>query len=127
MMSVKGKHFNGTMTLLLIFLGYFYYLKKNKSRLMRSSCCLCVSPLINFQMPEPICMKFGMYIMVFEPASMAYFKKPFHQSVCLYVYPPINARQWLSKHILTAPNIRNRRIVGRIIFYVVHVISKESL
>jgi hypothetical protein len=37
-------------------------------------------------MPEPIFMKLGMYVMVPEPISAAYFINPTHQSVCLYVY-----------------------------------------
>jgi hypothetical protein len=39
-----------------------------------------------------------------EPISTAYFINPSHQSVCLYVYPPIVARQQLGK---------NRPIVAR--------------
>jgi hypothetical protein len=48
-------------------------------------------------MPEPIFMKPGMYIMAPEPISTAYFINPSHQSVCLYVYSPIVARQRLGK------------------------------
>jgi hypothetical protein len=40
-------------------------------------------------------MKFGKYIMAPEPISTAYFMNPSNQSVCLYVYPPIVARQRL--------------------------------
>jgi hypothetical protein len=39
-----------------------------------------------------------MYITAPEPISMAYLKNPSLQSVCLYVYPPIVARQWLGKN-----------------------------
>jgi hypothetical protein len=59
---------------------------------MRSPSCLCVCvtppPPINFWMPEPICMKIGIYsyIMTTEPISTVYFTNPSHQSVCLYVY-----------------------------------------
>jgi hypothetical protein len=38
-------------------------------------------------MPEPVFMKLSMYIMAAEPILTAYFIDPFHQSVCLYVYP----------------------------------------
>jgi hypothetical protein len=48
---------------------------------------VCGSPPINFQMPEPIFMKLGMYIMAPKPILMAYFINPAHQPVCLYVYP----------------------------------------
>jgi hypothetical protein len=51
--------------------------------------------------PEPIFIKFDMYIMAPEPISTAFFINPSHQSVCLYVYPPFVARQRLGK-IFTA-------------------------
>jgi hypothetical protein len=35
-------------------------------------------------------MKLGMDIMAPEPISTAYFINPSHQSVCLYVYPPLS-------------------------------------
>jgi hypothetical protein len=37
-----------------------------------------------------------------EPMPMAYFISPAHQSVCLYMYSPIIARQRLSKNVTTA-------------------------
>jgi hypothetical protein len=49
-----------------------------------------------------IFMKLGMYIMAPEPMSMAYFLNPSHQSVCLYVYPPIVAKQRLGKNVTAA-------------------------
>jgi hypothetical protein len=55
-------------------------------------------------MPEPIYMKLGMYIMTSEPISTAYFINPSHQSVCLYVYLPIVARQRLGGNVTTATN-----------------------
>jgi hypothetical protein len=51
-------------------------------------------------------------------------------SVCVFVciFPPIILTQWLGEHVPVATNTcNNRRIVGRVIFYVVHVISKERL
>jgi hypothetical protein len=54
--------------------------------------CLCIPSPINFWMPEPIFMKLGTYISAPQPISTAYLKNPSHQSVCLYVYPPIVAR-----------------------------------
>jgi hypothetical protein len=53
---------------------------------------------------KAIFIKLGMYIMAPEPISMAYFINPSHQSVCLYVYPPIIARQQLGKNISRAMN-----------------------
>lgn len=45
----------------------------------------------------------------------------------VYVYPPFGVTQRLGKHVLTAKNTRNnRRIFGRVIFFAVHVLSKES-
>jgi hypothetical protein len=35
---------------------------------------------------------------------MVYFINPSHQSVCLYLYPPVIARQWLGKNVTTAMN-----------------------
>jgi hypothetical protein len=65
---------------------------------------VCEFPLINFRMPERIFVKLGIYIMAPEPILMAYFLSPAYQSVCLYVYPPIIARQWLNKNITVAVN-----------------------
>jgi hypothetical protein len=39
-----------------------------------------------------------------EPISTAYFMNPSHQSVCLYLYPAIVARQRLGKNITAATN-----------------------
>jgi hypothetical protein len=45
-----------------------------------------------------------MYVMVPEPISTAYFINPAHQSVCLYVYPLIVARQRLGKTVTAKKN-----------------------
>jgi hypothetical protein len=66
---------------------------------------VCISPSINFQMREPIFTKLGMYIMVHEPISTVYFVNLSCWSMCLYVYPSITARQWLSKNIIAATNM----------------------
>jgi hypothetical protein len=44
-------------------------------------------------------MKLGMYIMAPQPVSTAYFLNPSHQSVYLYVYPPILVRQRFGKNV----------------------------
>jgi hypothetical protein len=49
-------------------------------------------------------MKLCMYIMEPQPISTAYFINPSHQSVCLYVYPPIVIRQRLGKNVTAATN-----------------------
>jgi hypothetical protein len=59
---------------------------------------------MNIRMPEPIFMKLGMYILALEPISAAYFINPFHQSVCVYVYSLIVARQRLGKNVNAATN-----------------------
>jgi hypothetical protein len=45
-----------------------------------------------------------MYIMAPEAVSTAYFINPSHQSVYLYLYPPLVARQTLGKNIIAATN-----------------------
>jgi hypothetical protein len=70
----------------------------------------------------------GMYIMAHQPFLTAYYINAFHQSVCLYVCHLIVARQGLCKNRYRgnkyARNIR--RIIGRVVFYAVCVVSKES-
>jgi hypothetical protein len=67
---------------------------------------LCVSPQMFFLMIEPVISKLVMYITAPEPISTAYFINPLHQSVCLYVYPLIVARQRLGKNVTTATNAK---------------------
>jgi hypothetical protein len=55
-------------------------------------------------MPEPIFMK----VMVSEPISTAYFLNRPRQSVCLYVYPPIFARQQLGENVTETMNTHGR-------------------
>jgi hypothetical protein len=85
-------------------------------------------------------MKLGTYIMTHEPISAAYFINSSHQSVSVCVslillldkglvkcIPPFIARQRLDKHVPTATNTCNsRRIVGGVVFYAAHIISKEN-
>jgi hypothetical protein len=69
-------------------------------------------------------MKLGMYVMKPEPISTAYFIYPSNRSVCLYVYPPIAARQRLGKKRSCCKEYTryNRIIVGRVVFYAVRVL-----
>jgi hypothetical protein len=55
-------------------------------------------------MPETIFMKLHMNIMASKPLSTAYFINPSHQSVCLYVYATLVARQRLGKNVTAATN-----------------------
>jgi hypothetical protein len=45
-------------------------------------------------------MKLDMYIMAPEPITTAYCINPSHQSLCLFVYPLIVARQRLGKNVM---------------------------
>jgi hypothetical protein len=83
---------------------------KNKCRLRRSPCCLCVcvSPH-QIWMPEPIFIKLCMYtcIMELEPIWTVHFIHLFHQSVCcLYLYYPVVARQGHGNHVPAAKTTR---------------------
>jgi hypothetical protein len=49
-------------------------------------------------------MKLGMYIMAPKPNLTSYIINPFRHSVCLYVYPPIAARQRFGKNVTPASN-----------------------
>jgi hypothetical protein len=92
------------------------------SWLMRAPCCVCELPRpIHFWMPEPIFMKLGMYII-----ATVYFVNPSHQSMCLYVYHPVVAKQRLGKNVTAVINKGNNRIIGRVIFCAIRVLSKES-
>jgi hypothetical protein len=109
---------------------------------MRFPSCLyvCVSPPLNFWMPEPIFIKLGMYIMATEPIWTAYILNPSHHSVsvCVSLFsllgnssvnciPLFIARQRLGENVTAATNTRNnRRIVAHSIFYAVRVVSKAS-
>jgi hypothetical protein len=78
---------------------------------------------INFWIPEPIFMNLGAYNLTPMPIST-----PAHQSVCLYVYPPLVARQRLGKDVWASTNTRNNmRMVGRVVSYMVRVLSKEIM
>jgi hypothetical protein len=79
--------------------------------------------LFNFRKPEPIFIKFGMYVIAPEPISTANYINPSHQSVCLNAYV---ATQRLGINVTAATNTHNRRIVGCIVFYAVRVVSKDS-
>jgi hypothetical protein len=49
-----------------------------------------------------------MYIMAPEPIPMAYFINPSHQSVCLFMYTFIVARQQLDILVPAVTNTRNK-------------------
>jgi hypothetical protein len=79
--------------------------------------CVSVYPYINFWMAEPIFMKFRMYIIAPGPISTAYFINTSHQSVSLYrCYKNFTGNEYRRN---------NRRIVRRVIFYAVGVVSRK--
>jgi hypothetical protein len=107
------------------------FLEKNKSRPMRSPCCLCLyvceSPLVNFE-----CLNQSLSNLVrtsrhLSPSQRRTSYIPLI-SLCLYVYPPIVARQRLGIYVTATTNTGNkRRISGGVVFYAMNVVSKESL
>jgi hypothetical protein len=50
-------------------------------------------------MPKPIYMKVSTYINSPDPIPVAYFINHIYQSVCLYAYPPIIAREHLDINV----------------------------
>jgi hypothetical protein len=65
----------------------------------RHAVCLHIPSPHQILTPDPLFIKLGMYITAPEPISTAYFINPSHQSVCLYVYRPIVARQRLGINV----------------------------
>jgi hypothetical protein len=82
-------------------LDYFPYFVKTKGWIMRALCCLyvCVSPPSTFG-----CLNLFLWNLASEPISKEYFINPSRQSVRLYLYPSIVARQRLSKNVNAATN-----------------------
>lgn len=66
-----------------MYIFFTFLIKNNKSKLMRSPCCLYMYPHMNFSMPETIFMKCDIYIMSSELISTAYAINVSHQSVLL--------------------------------------------
>jgi hypothetical protein len=96
------------------FLAYFPYFEKKRKVGLCDLHAVCVSHPNSFRMPEPIFMKLGMYIMAPGSIPAAYFISPVHQSVCLYVYPPIVARLRLGKDVPAATkNCWRRHFLSR--------------
>jgi uncharacterized protein (DUF486 family) len=72
-------------------------------------------------------VKVGMYNMPPGAISTVYFINPSHQSVCLYVYPLIVARQRLGKKRYRGNKYkRNTKIIGLAVFHAVRVVLMES-
>jgi hypothetical protein len=88
-------------------------------------------PSITFWMPEPIFMKLGMNIMATEPISTAYCVHKFLPSVCVSVCAALlsllgkGSVKWIPPFF--ARQRQQYKIVGRVIFYAVRVLSMESL
>jgi hypothetical protein len=92
---------------------------KNKSRLVRSLCYLCVCespPTLNFWIPEPVFMKQGMYRISWKltPISTAYFINPsISLCVCMGIVP-IVARHRLGKHVPVATDRTTEELGTRV-------------
>jgi hypothetical protein len=130
-----------TIIIVIIIIIISLLSKRNWMRLIRSLSCLsaCLSvyknhlavyvsvyPPLNFWIHEPIFMKLGMCITASESNLTAYVINSCHQSVCLYLYPPVVARYPLCKHVPASTNTRNsKRIAGLVVFCAVRVISKR--
>jgi hypothetical protein len=82
-----------------------------------SALCVCVSPLLTFEMSEQIIMELAMYIMAPEPIWTAHFINASHQfcvSVCMLLgnstVKSYRGYEYISN---------NRRIAGCVVFYAV--------
>jgi hypothetical protein len=73
---------------------------------MRSPCCLCVcvSPLSTFEWLNQSLWNLVCISWHLSQSQRDTFINPSHQSVCLYMYPPIVARLRLGKNFTTATN-----------------------
>jgi hypothetical protein len=118
--GVLSTQANYTLSVLFSLLSLF---RKNRSRLMRKPCCLCVyvSPnrLLNGwpNLYETWYVYHGTWAHI-----NAYLTNPSRQSVCLYVYFPV---LWIhNASVNTFP--RQWRNVGGVVFYAVRVVSKKS-
>jgi hypothetical protein len=90
-------------------LAYFPYSKRIRADLGDHHAVyvsVYLLPPFKFSMLELIFMKPGMHSMPLEPISTASFINPSRQSVCLYVYPHIVARQGVGKNVTAVMNIR---------------------
>jgi hypothetical protein len=116
----------------IVIFWLLFFFNKLKLRLFDlDAVCMSVHSSYQLWMPEPIFVKLPMYIMALEPISTAHFitPPPPNQSVCLYVYLPIVAREFLgikSYHGSECTR-NNRRFVGLVFFYAVCVVSKISM
>jgi hypothetical protein len=73
-------------------------------------------------------MRRGMYIIAPKPISAEYFIHSSHQSVCLYVSPPIVARQRICTKLYrrNENTLDNRVMVGWVVFYAVRAVLKKA-
>jgi hypothetical protein len=71
---------------------------------MSSPCCLCVCESPCLKARTNLYETWYIYIMAPEPMSTTYCIDPSHQSLCLYVYPPVVVRQRLSENVTAATN-----------------------
>jgi hypothetical protein len=71
-------------------------------------------------MSEPMFIKLGTYVYIIAPRPILtmYFINSSHRSVCLYLYPPIVARQQIGKNVTAAMNEHPINLVSEESFFV---------
>jgi hypothetical protein len=77
---------------------------------------------------SPIALNHSLWNFVCTPQhhlNGVLYKSPTHRP-CLYVYPPIVARQRLGKHVPAVKNTYNR-CIGGVVFYTIRAVSKETM
>jgi hypothetical protein len=72
-------------------------------------------------------MKFHVYVTSSKPISKVYLIDPSHYTACLHVYHSLVARERLGNNVTAESNtFKNRRIVGRVVFYEVYAVWKKK-
>jgi hypothetical protein len=120
----KAEEVNSTRSSLL------FLFWQNKSRLKRSPCFLCVcmcTPLssvleyLNQSLWNLVCVSWH------PSPSQRHMSQIPPTSLCVCMCTtPTTVRQQLGKHVPAAMKTCNTRRTGQVIFYAVHIISKES-
>jgi hypothetical protein len=91
---------------------------------MQSPCCLSVNIPLLFEFLNQFLQNLVCITCHLSHISTAYFVNPSHQSVCLYAYTLVVARQRLSRHVPTAMNTCKTGSVEDVVFYTVRVYER---
>jgi hypothetical protein len=77
-------------------------------------------------MAESVFMKLGMHVMAPEPISKTYFVSPSRLSMYLWCIPlSLLGSDSAKRYRGNEYTLNNRRIVGRVIFYAVRIVSRK--